>query len=307
MAFAGRREFFFAYTVTDANPNGDPLNANHPRYDEDTEQILVSDVRVKRTVRDQWLREGKAVFVDGETNTLKDRVETLRKAFDVKKGEEALGHCIDTRLFGVTFALGTENKKKKEAFSWTGPVQFKWGRSLHRAKVETVQGTAAFATKETSGQRSFRSEYRVPFCLIGVYGIANQHPSATTGATEEDLDALVEALWKGTANLITRSKMEHRPRLLLEIRYRNGFDGAIGSLDEKVRLVRRDGSVLSEEEQRMLRTLGGVALDMAGIAERLAALQGSVAAVRLLRDADLVPTGWNAGDVLGERYREETR
>jgi CRISPR-associated protein Csh2 len=201
----------------------------------------------------------------------------------------------------VTFALG------KEAFSWTGPVQFKWGRSLHRAKVETVQGTAAFATKETSGQRSFRSEYRVPFCLIGVYGIANQHPSVTTGATEEDLDALVEGLWKGTANLITRSKMEHRPRLLLEIRYKNGFDGAIGSLDEKVRLVRRDGNALSAEEQRMLRTLGGVALDMAGIAERLAALQDAVAAVCLLRDADLVLTGWNAGDMLGARYREETR
>lgn len=301
MAFAGRREFFFAYTVTDANPNGDPLNANHPRYDEDTEQILVSDVRVKRTVRDQWLREGKAVFVDGETNTLKDRVEALRKVFKVTKGEEAMRHCIDTRLFGVTFALG------KEAFSWTGPVQFKWGRSLHRAKVETVQGTAAFASGAGKNQKSFRNEYIVPFCLIGVYGIANQYPSVTTGATEEDLDALVEALWRGTANLITRSKMEHRPRLLLEIRYRDGFDGAIGSLDEKVRLVRRDGGALPEEAQRMLRTLGGVALDMGGIAERLAALQDSVAAVRLLRDADLVPAGWNAGNALGERYHEETR
>ena len=301
MALAGRRELYFAYTVKDANPNGDPLNANHPRYDEDTEQILVSDVRVKRTVRDQWIREGKIVFVDGEKNTLKERVEALRKTSGSPQGKDLLGQCIDTRLFGVTFALG------KEAFSWTGPVQFKWGRSLHRAKVEMAQGTAAFATKEDSAQRSFRNEYRVPFCLLGVYGIANQYPSRETGATEEDLDALTEGLWKGTANLITRSKMEHRPRLLLEIRYREGFDGAIGSLDEKIRLVHRQGGPLSEDEQRSLRSLDGVALDMGEIGKRLESLRPHVASVKVLRDDAVALTDWNGAAILEERYTEETR
>ena len=144
MSFEQRREFLFVYSVKDANPNGDPLNANHPRLDEDSGQILVSDVRVKRTVRDQCLREGREVFVDGETKTLKSRVAELKEKLGAKTGEEALSRCIDTRLFGVTFALGSES------FAWTGPVQFKWGRSLHRASVETVQGTAAFATKEGS-------------------------------------------------------------------------------------------------------------------------------------------------------------
>ncbi|EFQ22712.1 CRISPR-associated protein, Csh2 family [Aminomonas paucivorans DSM 12260] len=301
MAFTGRRELYFAYTVKDANPNGDPLNANHPRYDEDTEQILVSDVRVKRTVRDQWIREGKIVFVDGEKNTLKERVEALRMTFNSPQGKDLLEQCIDTRLFGVTFALG------KEAFSWTGPVQFKWGRSLHRAKVEMAQGTAAFATKEESAQRSFRNEYRVPFCLLGVYGIANQYPSRETGATEEDLNALTEGLWKGTANLITRSKMEHRPRLLLEIRYRDGFDGAIGSLDEKVRLVHRQGGLLSEDEQRNLRSLDGLALDMGEIGKRLESLNSQVASVKVLRDDAIALTGWDGTDTLKERYTEETR
>ena len=59
MSFNSRREMLFLYTVKDANPNGDPLNENHPRYDEDTEQALVSDVRIKRTVRDEWVRVGK--------------------------------------------------------------------------------------------------------------------------------------------------------------------------------------------------------------------------------------------------------
>ena len=123
MAFIKRREYLFLYSVKDANPNGDPLNANHPRFDAETGRIMVSDVRIKRTIRDQWLREGLNVFVDGAAKTLKTRIDELKSALKVKTGKEALQQCIDTKLFGVTFAHGSE------AFSWTGPVQFKWGRS----------------------------------------------------------------------------------------------------------------------------------------------------------------------------------
>jgi CRISPR-associated protein Csh2 len=79
MAFTKRREYFFLYSVKDANPNGDPLNANHPRFDAETSRIIVSDVRIKRTIRDQWLKEGLPVFVDGEAKTLKTRVNEIKK------------------------------------------------------------------------------------------------------------------------------------------------------------------------------------------------------------------------------------
>ena len=281
MSFDQRRELLFVYSVKDANPNGDPLNANHPRLDEDSGQILVSDVRVKRTVRDQCLREGREVFVDGETKTLKSRVAELKEKLGAKTGEEALSRCIDTRLFGVTFALGSES------FAWTGPVQFKWGRSLHRASVETVQGTAAFATKEGSEQRSFRSEYIVPFVLIADYAIANQYASLTTGATDEDLDALFSALWKGTANLITRSKVGHMPRFLLEVRYVKGFDGIIGAMDEKVRLLGADGHILSADEQLALRSCDEALLDITALSSALSRVSEDVDHVRILHDADL--------------------
>ena len=281
MTFEQRRELLFVYSVKDANPNGDPLNANHPRFDEDSGQVLVSDVRVKRTVRDQWLREGREVFVDGETKTLKSRVEELKEKLGAKTGEEALSRCVDTRLFGATFALG------KESFAWTGPVQFKWGRSLHRAAVETVQGTAAFATKEGSEQRSFRSEYIVPFVLIADYAIANQHASRTTGATDEDLDALFSALWKGTANLITRSKVGHMPRFLLEVRYVKGFDGIIGAMDEKVRILGADGRDLNVDEQLALRSCDGTLLDVTALSSALARVSQDVERVRILHDSAL--------------------
>jgi len=279
MSFENRREYLFVYSVKDANPNGDPLDANHPRYDEESGQIMVSDVRIKRTVRDQWLREGKDIFVDGEAKTLANRVSELKERFSRDTGREILSQCIDTRLFGATYALG------KEAFSWTGPVQFKWGRSLHRAEAKFVQGTAAFATKEASEQRSFRNEYIVPFALIAVYGIANQYASRQTNASDDDLDALFEALWKGTANLITRSKIGHTPRLLIEFKYVAGFDGALGSLDEKVVLKSLKGEPLSDEEQLALRSIDEVKLGISEVADKASLIKDKVESVRIIKDA----------------------
>ena len=300
MAFTQRREYLFLYSVKDANPNGDPLNANHPRYDEETDQIWVSDVRLKRTVRDYWKQIGQTIFVDGEAKTAKMRIKELQEQLQVTKGPEVCGGCLDTRLFGVTYPIDSES------FSWIGPVQFKWGRSLHRAKVELVQGTAAFATKDESNQRSFRNEYIVPYALIGAYGIANQFAASQTGATDEDLALLREGLWNGTLNLITRSKVGHEPCLLVEIVYKEGFCGAIGSLDDKVRLVKTGGEEFSREEQLGLRNLREAALDMTELGRCIAAKKEHIAQVRLQKGAPLQLKGLaEMKQALGERVVEE--
>lgn len=302
MAFSRRREYLFLYSVKDANPNGDPLNANHPRFDAEAGRILVSDVRIKRTIRDQWLREGLPVFVDGESKTLKNRIDELIEQLNVKTGREALEKCIDTKLFGVTFPLD------KESFSWTGPVQFKWGRSLHRAKAELIQGTAAFATSEKSEQRSFRNEYIVPFVLLGVYGIANQYPSEKTGATDEDVDRLAPGLWNGTVNLITRSKVGHVPRLLLEIIYREGFAGAAASLDEKVKLLAPDGEPFTEDQELAIRSSKDFLVDITELNHRLGALKDDVETVNLRSDNELQVRGMEElRSIFGEKLAEQKR
>ncbi len=280
MSFKNRREFLFVYSVKDANPNGDPLNANQPRFDPESGQILVSDVRIKRTIRDQWLREGLDVFVDAELKTLQNRVDELKKAYPSEPTKEAIRKCIDARLFGVTLAL------QKESFSWTGPVQFKWGRSLHKAKAELVQGTGAFVTKEGNDQRTFRNEYIVPFVLLAVYGIGNQHASIDTGATIEDVNRIEQGLWQGTINLITRSKVGHQPRLFMDIQYKEGFQGVIGSLDEKISLE-KGGKSLSEDEQIGLRALNQVQLSLSPICEKIKPLRSQVQCVRLLIEKGL--------------------
>jgi len=285
LAFTQRREFVFLYTVKDANPNGNPLEDNHPRWDEDTEQALVSDVRVKRTIRDEWVRQGENVFIDGEPKTLKSRFIELKDKTGKETGQQVMGECIDTRLFGVTFALDNES------FSWTGPVQLKWGRSFNACRFEFVQGTSAFATEGRGGsekqQRSFRNEYKVPFALIGVYGIANQNAAVTTGATEEDLNALTEAIWNGTDNLITRSKNEHKSRYYLEIQYKEGFNGKIGALDEKLLLLSREGEKMNRDEQKSLRNIGQLIVDINPLVRALDRKQEYIEKVRVIRDEEL--------------------
>lgn len=286
MAFLNRREMLFIYAVRDANPNGDPLNSNHPRYDEDTEQVLVSDVRIKRTIRDQWLRDGERVFVDGEPKTLSDRFAELKEETKKTTGREVMAQCLDTRLFGVTFALG------KESFSWTGPVQFKWGRSLHAVTVDFVQGTSAFATEnkkkeENKQQRSFRNEYKVPFALIAVYGIANQFAAKRTGATDEDLDLLRNALWEGTQNLITRSKNEHMAMFYLEIIHKPGCAGKIGALDEKVKLLNKNGQILTRDEGRALRNIKDCRMDISTLVENLIGYREHIERIIIKKNNDI--------------------
>ena len=299
-----RKELLFVYSVKDANPNGDPLNANHPRYDEETGQVLVSDVRIKRTIRDEFMRmkknedEYEEVFIDGLPKTMKNRYEELKSKYtDKEKAQEILKECIDARLFGVTFALG-----EKATFAWTGPVQFKWGRSLHKAKVEFIQGTGAFVTNEGGEQRTIRNEYIVPFALIATYAIGNQYASVRTGASDDDFDKLVEALWNGTNNLITRSKTEHRSRMLLVIDYVEGFNGLIGSLDERIRLVKKDGSELYEDEQLALRNITEVSIDLSEVSKKLETLSDKIEKIKVIKDPDLEILGL---DYLQSKLREK--
>ncbi len=190
----------------------------------------------------------------------------------------------------------------------TGPVQFKWGRSLHCAESKFVQGTAAFASGEEKEQRSFRNEYIVPFALIGVYGIANQYSSLKTGAMDEDLDKLVSALWKGTTNLITRSKVGHTPRFLMEVTYCEGFDGAVGSMDEKVVLKSREGNVLSEDEQLALRSLQDVKIYMKDLVDKLVAHDADIEKVKIIADKDLnIEETERLREFFGEKLHIEMR
>lgn len=249
--FRNRSEILFLYDVKWANPNGDPLDENKPRIDEETERCIVTDVRLKRTIRDEWQSQGEDVWVSGEAVN----PETRRKQLGIESKEDAL-KLIDVRLFGAVIPI-----KERGDTSYTGPVQFRFGTSLHAVKVVYQQGTAAFTSEEKAQQRSFREEYVVPYALICFYGIANENAAKITGATEEDMQKLLTAMWNGTKNLITRSKMEHNPRLLLRVVYKEGLNWHIGELDSYVKLI-------TDVEEKSIRDVSQIKLDITPLLEK---------------------------------------
>ena len=241
-----RTELLFLYEIENANPNGDPMNENRPRFDAEDGTALVSDVRLKRTIRDYWMQykghdgnnaEGKDIYVreikykgEGKDKD-KEFVQSgkQRSAQFKESREKVLERCIDVRVFGGVLPLD------KSSYTFTGPVQFQMGRTLNKTEIVTVQGTGAFASSEKKQQASFRVEYTLPYALVGYNGIVNEKAAADTQMTEADRAELMEGLWEGTQNLISRSKYGQTPLLLLAVHYKHPYQ--IGGLRQRLALT----------------------------------------------------------------------
>lgn len=264
---SSRSEILFIYHVKDANPNGDPLDENKPRTDPDTGVATVTDVRIKRTIRDYWHQNlGHEILVrdtftdEGYLKDGKGRsrsfLEDANKVFANILEAEAeirgaiLTQCIDARVFGCTLPVEVNVKKKKGktekaekdkgSVTLTGPVQFSgFNRSLHQVAPVFVQGTAAFASSENARQKSFREDYVLPYACVAVYGIVNEIAARTTQMSDDDVEKVLEGLWRGTENLISRSKMGHQPLLLMHLEYRDNF--RIGDLSSRISLETNNG------------------------------------------------------------------
>ncbi|MCD6449170.1 MAG: type I-B CRISPR-associated protein Cas7/Csh2, partial [Thermotogaceae bacterium] len=239
-AIKNRHEIVFVYDVKDGNPNGDPLDENKPRMDEVTGVNIVSDVRLKKTCREYMISANREkdeyeyeVFINGEPVTSEQRAKQLipditgkDKEYTRKTAAEALlKKCVDLRLFGGTVPISKLN------MSIIGPVQFRFGRSLHKVDPVFIQGTAAFASKEDKEGRSFSEKWQLPYSCIAFYGVINQNTAKETLLREVDINFFFEALWNGTRDLITRSKMEQLPRLLIDVVYNDNENFHIGELD----------------------------------------------------------------------------
>lgn len=270
-----RSEIIFLYDIKDANPNGDPLDENKPRIDEETGINIVTDVRLKRTIRDYLMNfKGKEIFVREfrkENGTLKTKEERVEEEnLDPKK---LLEKYIDIRLFGATITM----EKEKKAITFTGPVQFRFGKSLHKVSGPVfVKGTTVMPSKEAKLQGTFTETYVLPYSLICFYGIINENAAKHTNLTEEDVNLLLESMWNGTKNLISRSKAGQMPRLLLKINYKEG-NYHIGDLDKMIKLR-------SEKKEEEIRDISEVTLDASELIEALNKNKDKIASVEFKVD-----------------------
>lgn len=296
-----RSEIVFIYDIKDTNPNGDPLDENKPRIDEETGINIVTDVRLKRTVRD-YLKDfkgyngidGKDIFVKeiaDEQGYIQDG-KTRAKDF-AENPEEVLKKCVDVRFFGAVIPLESKREmakkekvetdkeeRKERSITYTGPVQFKMGRSLHKVVMKHIKGTGAFASKYKKGdpkqcstQATFREEDILPYSLICFYGIINENSAQHTKLTNEDVTLLLDGMWNGTKNLISRSKAGQMPRLLLKVNYKEK-NYHIGDLDKLIKI--KDIDKLNHEK---IRDISEIALDATELIQTLNKNKDKIASI----------------------------
>lgn len=307
-----RSEILFLYDVSDANPNGDPLNEDRPRIDEETGQNMVTDVRLKRTVRD-YLNDfcGENVFIKEEktaegiqkTRTRRlgeficDNAESFEgwevdreklEEMEDSKIQSSIGDTIsipelakalleyytDLRIFGATIAV------KNSTITRIGPVQFKFGRSLHEVEPTFVKGTTVMPSREDVKAGTMTEMHILPYSLIQFYGVINENAAKDTGMSEQDVDLLMDGLWNGTKNLITRSKFGQIPRFLLRVEYKED-NYHIGDLDKGVRFN-------SETPDKEIRNIREGVLDMTNLISRLEDNQDKIAKIEYQVDPDVL-------------------
>jgi CRISPR-associated protein Csd2 len=224
MSLSNRYEFLFLFDCKNGNPNGDPDAGNAPRIDPEDQHGLVSDVALKRRVRNYVQtaygnKDGKAIFVEHATNLNRSIALAHEKTGGVvehpnkAKVQGAKKWMCDTfydvRTFGAVMSTGANAGQVR------GPVQFTFARSVdpvlpmdisitRMAIAENVKGAKTQedyeAWEEKQSEDSLRTMGRknlIPYGLYAAKGFISAHLAADdlgTGFSEEDLAILWEAL-----------------------------------------------------------------------------------------------------------------
>ncbi|NLJ78480.1 MAG: type I-B CRISPR-associated protein Cas7/Csh2 [Tissierellia bacterium] len=205
-------EILYLYDAKLTNPNGDPDEENRPRMDYERDVNLVSDLRLKRYIRDYIHAKGHEIFVrrvDDKPVTADRRIKDL----DDSSNEWILNNLTDVRMFGATMTVKRDNR------TFIGPIQFNWGYSLNKVELLEASITSHFSASETATQGTMGKDYRVKYSLIAFSGVISGNRAEKTLLREEDLILLDEAMKYAIPNLVTRSKIGQYPRLYIRGEY----------------------------------------------------------------------------------------
>lgn len=204
-----RYDFILFFDVQDGNPNGDPDAGNLPRIDAETGKGLVTDVCLKRKIRNyvqlkQGEKEGYDIFIKEKAilnNSIADarqdeRVKAKEKAAD-KTAQARIVMCekfFDVRTFGAVMSTG------ENAGQVRGPIQFTFARSvdpiviLEHSITRMAVATEAEAEKQGGDNRTMGRKYTVPYGLYRAHGFISSNLAADTKFSEDDLTLFWESL-----------------------------------------------------------------------------------------------------------------
>lgn len=201
-----RIDFVYIFDVQDGNPNGDPDAGNLPRIDAETGMGLVTDVCLKRKVRNyvqtaKGNEEGFDIFIK-EKAILNTLIDNAHDAADVKNAKDKTDaarrymckNYYDVRTFGAVMSTG------KNAGQVRGPIQFTFARSAdpiataEHSITRMAVATEKEAEKQGGDNRTMGRKATVPYGLYVCHGFISANLAKQTGFSEEDLALFWDAL-----------------------------------------------------------------------------------------------------------------
>lgn len=204
-------DFAVVFSVTKANPNGDPLNGNRPRQNYDG-LGEVSDVAIKRKIRNRLQDMGEKILVqsndrkDDQYDSIRARVEGIdeiakllkdKKASKEAFAELACQQWIDVRSFGQVFAFKKgAGDSEGVSVGVRGPVSIHTATSITPIDITSLQITKS-VNSESGKERASDTmgmKHRVDFGIYVFYGSINPQLAEKTGFTNEDALKIKEAL-----------------------------------------------------------------------------------------------------------------
>ena len=207
-------DFAVIVNVKNANPNGDPLNGNRPRVNYDGFGEL-SDVCIKRKIRNRLMEDGQAIFVQSDDNkidecpSLRARQSEFERQFKVtdKKNSDRNGFIkavcakwIDVRAFGQVFAYGKDKEEEESqgvSIGIRGPVSIHSAFSVSPVSISSIQITKSVSGEGDGTKRASDTmgmKHRVDHGVYVFYGSMNPQLASKTGFSDEDAEAIKQAL-----------------------------------------------------------------------------------------------------------------
>lgn len=247
MALNNRYDFVLLFDVRDGNPNGDPDAGNLPRVDAETGRGLVTDVSLKRKVRNfvglikgeqppfeiyvkekailnnqnkrAYIGIGKAELLEGDDKKRKggDAVDEARRWM--------CKNFFDVRTFGAVMSTGINCGQVR------GPVQLTFARSIdpivaqEHSITRMAVATEAEAEKQGGDNRTMGRKFTVPYSLYVAHGFVSAHLANQTGFNEEDL----ELLWQSLVNMFEHDRSAARGEMATRGLYVFKHDNQLGN------------------------------------------------------------------------------
>ncbi|MBF1165784.1 MAG: type I-C CRISPR-associated protein Cas7/Csd2 [Dechloromonas agitata] len=263
MSLNNRYDFVLVFDVRDGNPNGDPDAGNLPRLDAESGHGLVTDVSLKRKVRnfvglvkgetppfDIYVKEKavlnqaheKAYVAVGAEEELKGDKKRKGSGDTVGKARQWMcANFFDVRTFGAVMSLGTNCGQVR------GPVQLTFARSVdpiiaqEHSITRMAVATEAEAEKQQGDNRTMGRKHTVPYGIYVAHGFVSSFLAKQTGFGEDDL----ELLWKALEQMFEHDRSAARGEMATRGLYVFKHDSELGNahahaLFDRINIKRKD-------------------------------------------------------------------